>query len=281
LPENHRADALDSLLFFATDEPSRDAIRAQLRALGRTSASDTVYSNSQNIHNDEIEARVASILLWLQRQVGLADVSAITPASVADALSEALELEIRDVGEVLERILHDSKEYHGRFTLRAVFFLVAMYAEKQPDGLAEQLRRRIAEELREMRDTCSTGYLIRLLNTLTGFTPISIGFSVFEEMYAKFVHRIEQWVRETEGGDALVIEALETESCAKSKTKEMYRSWYTRVHGELYQEYVGRGVFVDGVEGGKRIDGIISEAEFDETFRRVLLRYDGVAFDIV
>ena len=62
--------------------------------------------------------------------------------------------------------------------------------------------KRLLQELEDMSGTCSTGFISRLLNTISGFGDISISISFEDQLIANFTGRLNAYARRITESDS-------------------------------------------------------------------------------
>jgi hypothetical protein len=89
----------------------------------------------------------------------------------------------------LNRIAIDRSLYHNTSLttiLTKIWFYIINHEKNK-----EELQKRLFEELEEMSGTCTSGFLMRLLNTLSGFDDdLSLKISYEDQIVANFIGRL-------------------------------------------------------------------------------------------
>ncbi len=167
---------------------------AEAKTIGRTVITElgelydqnkqkTIYTNSQNVHDNTItEQTIKCLRKLIETTIVKADTNT---GQVYDAVLEFFKYEppsknvdIRKsrVVDSLQRVIIDTSRYESK-NMVDIILLVWEKINASPDKMA--LIRRLVEEL-DMDQSCSTGYLSRILNVLSGFfedmPQISISF---------------------------------------------------------------------------------------------------------
>ena len=212
-----RADASDVLLNIGSDEYKtlgRDIIMMLGRADGRT---HTLYDNKQNVHVKEIEKSVFNILSsfagyevlklgdneidyeWVCAQIEKIlkdeyDCEKCTPTELifcSDDCKIVFEKQ-KKIKTSLNRIQIDRALYLNN-TLANITVKLWTYIEK--NEFKEEMLKRLLQELEDMSGTCSTGFISRLLNTISGFGDICISISFEDQLIANFTGRLNAYAR--------------------------------------------------------------------------------------
>lgn len=194
LDYNLRADSADTLMGLGTDYykiKGREIIM-ELGIIG--GEVKTIFQNAQNVHTDEIEKSVYEILEYLL----------LYPTLKINNIQidfDYIEKEIKKNTQKdkiiisLNRIKLDRTLY-SKFnnTLSNVIIKVWSYIMGHKDS--EQLFIRLLEELEDMSGTCSSGYLSRLVNVLSGFDDkFNVRISFEDQIISNFNGRLNAFVK--------------------------------------------------------------------------------------
>ena len=71
------------------------------------------------------------------------------------------------------------------------------------DEHKEEMLKRLLEELEEMSDTCSTGFVTRLVNTISGFGEFNIRISFEDQIISNFTGRLNAAARSITDVDSI------------------------------------------------------------------------------
>lgn len=200
---NLRADAADVLLSLGNEEMKTQAkqIIKQLGSMFETQR--TIFDNAQNVHVKEIEDSVKEIVNLI-----------ITyPNTIIINEKEEIVLTVdyieNDIKEKFFPILkEDQKEkilfslnrikidrvLYSSLTLSNIFIKLYSYIIWHVSFTNEMLKRLI-EELEDMSGTCSSGFLSRLMNVLSGFGEVSLRISFDDQIVSNFTGRLNAYAR--------------------------------------------------------------------------------------
>jgi hypothetical protein len=222
---DRRADAADLLLSVGSAE-SKNLATNVIIALGNLDRrGHTVFDNAQNVHTEGVESSVAEILESLfVAQEGLKQHSF---DSVVSAVSKVVRLEGDSICEcdhkncdkckickksknkslctefrrkrdalklALTRIEIDRGIY-SVYSLSLSNVLVHLWTYIVGHEHEKDMTTRLIEELVEMSATCSTGYISRLANVLSGFGDFSVRISWEDQIVANFTGRLNAAAR--------------------------------------------------------------------------------------
>jgi len=196
---NLRADAADTLMGLGTDEYKIKG-REIIMLLGRIGGdAKTVFYNAQNVHTDEIEKSVYEILEYLLLYPTLKINNIQIDFDYIEKEIKQIETNKNtqkdEINISLNRIKLDRTLY-SKFnnTLSNVLIKVWSYIIGHKDK--EQLIIRLLEELVDMSGTCSSGYLSRLVNVLSGFDDkFNIRISFEDQIISNFNGRLNAFVK--------------------------------------------------------------------------------------
>jgi len=92
----------------------------------------------------------------------------------------------------LNRIEIDRSTYLGSSLSR---ILVKIWSYIQNNEFKNELTKRLLQELEEMSGTCSSGFIGRLINTLSGFGELAINISFEDQLVSNFIGRLNFYAR--------------------------------------------------------------------------------------
>jgi hypothetical protein len=192
LDYNIRADSCDTLINLGVNTSIKAEANAILTSLGSIfGVVKTVYDNAQNVHNKDLEKTSLPIISFLlQIDSENTDYATVitdihTHLKNHQYSSESLE----KIQLSLNRIAIDRSLYHNT-SLTTILTKLWFYINHHEDS-REELLKRLFEELEEMAGTCTSGFIMRLLNTLSGFEEgLSLKISYEDQIVANFIGRL-------------------------------------------------------------------------------------------
>jgi len=230
LDYNLRADAADTLLSLGNDKMKLIA-RDIIICLGRIGGNNkTVFDNAQNVHTTEIEKSVLIILDVLKNTSILKinentiDINYVEKSLLSlldekikcdnncknnnNMLENLLELllqkskdeqycskECKKESEIQDRILLSinrikmDRTLYRNSTLSSV--IIKLWSYIHINEHKDEMLKRLLEELDDMSGTCSSGFLSRLVNVISGFDEnLSIRISWEDQIIANFSGRL-------------------------------------------------------------------------------------------
>jgi hypothetical protein len=193
----------------------------------------TVYDDKQNVHSSNIEESVMRIIIIISAQEILKinnkeiDFEYVTEQinkllkQEKDALEndknkcKHCELPYCDIGKNKEYYCSDTceKQYqrHAKIKLSLVRIdidrvlylnnnlskiLVRLWSYIVKNEHKDEILKRLIQELEEMSGTCSSGFVSRLVNCLSGFgEDITVGISFEEQLIGNFIGRLNAYTR--------------------------------------------------------------------------------------
>ncbi len=200
---NTRADAIDVVLTLGTNENYKTKAKEYIIQLGNTfGKARTVFENSQNVHVSKIDDSAKHIVdiissYSLVKKEDDND-NEIDFNYVADSIRKRIENNLDDemknkIEISLNRILIDRTIYH---TVTLCSMLLKLWSYISLSEHKEEMTKRLIEELIDMSGTCSSGYITRLANTISGFNDnLSIQISKEDQLVANFIGRLNLRIR--------------------------------------------------------------------------------------
>ena len=219
LDYNLRADAADTLLNLGSDKYKKDA-RDIITCLGKIHGNvKTVFENAQNVHVSEIEKSVREILQVIivvpitkieDKYIDIIDIENIIykilkekkckNVCVNNIILDTKEFKFcstecssniekeRRIYVSLNRIKIDRTLYSNS-TLTNIF--IKLWCYFQTSEYKDEMIKRLMEELEDMSGTCSSGFLSRLVNVISGFDEkLNLRISWQDQIISNFVGRL-------------------------------------------------------------------------------------------
>jgi hypothetical protein len=167
---------------------------------------DSIYSDSQNVHNVSLNKSVMNAVISLVNIVE----QEILEKNLRKVIEKIIEIEeVREelntirpdfkdlINDVIDRIQIDITRFDTSFSLRQVFSYLWFYIDNHASK--EFLIDRLIEEFLEMDKYCSTGYITRLINVVQGFDDrIAIRVSKLDQIQAIVNHNLSKGLQNTE-----------------------------------------------------------------------------------
>lgn len=200
---NRRADSADVLIRLGSEE-SKIMGRKIINRLGKLeSKSESIFDNAQNVHTDELELSSIQILEHLNsidtmrnNNNDFIDYDFVY-SKIINIISNEVENSDHDkIRLALNRILIDRTLY-SKFNVSLSFVLLKVwtYIHLQDENIKTEMLKRLLEELIEMADTCFSGYIVRLLNSITGFGEFNLKISWEDQIISNFAGRLNAAAR--------------------------------------------------------------------------------------
>jgi hypothetical protein len=295
---NLRADASDVLLSLGSEEMKIKGREIIMKLGGK---GKTIFDNKQNVHVKEIEKSVMVILETIcYVPIVKFDDDFINFDYVDKEIQKLIDDDINDKEKILislNRIRMDRTLYSVLcITLSVV--MVKLWSYICSNENKDEMQKRLLQELEDMAGTCSSGFISRLVNTISGFGDLSIQISFEDQIVSNFSARLNSYAQKICDDDS-VFRTTSFEDVKKlylkknpEKTDEMkdtiIEEFYDSVLNEMmlsssdyrnrpsfllffrtYMSKIREEMFNEFIE-------YVSESEFDLYFRKALSYYDGI-----
>lgn len=282
LEHRARADAADVILHMASNDTISEAEQT-LKELGGVHT--TFYENKENVHSKEIDKSIKETIQYL-------DTLKISPIPSFDTVSynilklaekkyrerlvidnpsspnsirvfkrevvymETLSEKEEKIKTALLRVELDRTTFKDvNHTLQSILCLIYAYIDTHTHKY--ELQRRMLEELIDMSGTCTTGYIHRFVNILSGFGH-TIRISWEDQIVANLKGRLNAKLRECENMD-IVLEQMTNRSLDnRSEFFRFFRKHISSIREEMYQEF----------------KPFMEDLEWDEYFQKAILFYE-------
>lgn len=244
--DNTRADAADILLRCG-DDALKEVGRAVIDGLGKG-----VYTaNAQNVH-------VRSIERSCEENIDKLMACAPDPKSFEESILEFSEKYNSHslspkVAAALERVAADRAVYSKhQLTLASIFRRVWAFvaASEHRDAMAE----RLVEELADAEGLCSSGFMARMVNALSGFAGFGVGIDFGDQIAAHFSARLNAAIKADDDCDA-VLEEMASEH--GPLVRKILLKNFSKIREEMHAEFRDH----------------VSDTDFDLYFSRAYARY--------
>jgi len=229
---NTRADAADTILTYSINTEILEQAQSIIIQLGITSQKDiTVFDNKQNVHTQEIEQSAIQILEFLnnttiKKQITFEDVSLEIskmlsinkqethvdnkPTKTTCKFCESYLINDKFCNSTCEMLLdkHEKIEVslnrikldrclYSKFSNTLENILLKVWNYISTSEFKEELKIRLLDELQDMSGTCSSGFLTRLVNVISGYEDnLNIKISWEQQIIANFVGRMNYQLKQ-------------------------------------------------------------------------------------
>ncbi len=272
-----RADATDVLLQLASDSVKEEA-QEIIMELGRNNnIVRSIYDNAQNAHNLEIEASVLEGLQFLHSfNIMKVKGTEINYDYVKKKILKILakERKVKNISAnepyerenkivtALNRISLDRMLY-SKYNCTLSHVLLRVWTYLSGHKHQKEIKKRLLEELYDMSGTCSTGFIGRLVNTISEFGDFSLRISWRDQIISNFTGRLNARIRDMDNltfqEKVLAQMILETEEHGKRKHfLKFLRRNIPSLREELYNEF----------------KELIDDTDFDMYFRDAVSMYE-------
>jgi len=284
---NLRADASDVLLSLGSENMKIKGREIIMKLGGK---GKTIFDNKQNVHVKEIEKSVMNIL----ETICYVPIMKLNDDFINfDYVDEEIQKLINDTNDKekilvsLNRIRMDRTLYSAlSITLSVV--MVKLWSYICSNENKNEMQKRLLQELEDMAGTCSSGFISRLVNTISGFGDLSIAISFEDQIVSNFSARLNSYAQKIcdedsifqtksfddvkklhnsenpveDFYDAVLNEMMISSSDYKNRPSFLlfFRTYMSNIREEMFKEFIE----------------YVSESEFDLYFRKALSYYDGI-----
>ena len=262
--EDVRADACDILLAYGTPENIENARLILFVLGGGERVRNNLFKNSQNVHNQAIEESVEKLIEFISLY-NPHNGKQYTFEKAKEELIEKIKNQDQYDHEILDqaiiRITIDRAIY-GRFNLSLANIISKMWTYIQDSEYKHELEKRLLEELIDSNNKCSSGYVSRIVNTLSGFGDVSLQISFEDQIIAVLEARLNAKIVEDENSDIILDEmTLPVRFYDKrGHFLSFFRKHISFIREDMYQEF----------------KDYISDQDYDLFFRKAIMHYEGV-----
>jgi len=266
-----RADAADVLLREGVEDQVKEA-REIIGELGYSAVEKkgaggllgqarTIYSNKENVHDEEIAESVERFILKIIKETNVRVRPFHEVHQEVAALIRSKKLESGDrhaAYKALNRVSIDTATFTKyKITIAEIFVHVWIRIQSYGEDVRRELAQRMVEELIDMADTCSSGHSERFINVLSSVDDtLKIGWD--SQIVANMAGRLEARMRDCPDEDLRIRVALGMVDDRDSQDRKVYIDFVEEQLGELKREL--KEEFV----GGK----YVNDQEFEDAFNK-------------
>ena len=204
--------------------------RAELVPRDKNFLAKTIYNHTQNVHSSGLSESVNNTLYIFSKNHIKEDVYK-TLTDIRNYFSND-----DRVNKALDRINIDTAVFPYGFQLRNVIQHVWFRVKESPHSA--ELKLRLKEELYESVEYCSTGYLTRIINTLSGFDDdVSMGVGFRDEIYTTIVKKIQVETELQENKDDIIDGFSLSDTRTESIACEFINKIKEKMADDIFEEY--------------------------------------------
>ena len=267
--EDIRADACDILLAYGTPEQIEQSRNILFVLGGGERARANVFTNSQNVHNQSIEDSVEKLIEFISVYIPKKKKTTFDVPYTFDEVKEELDQLIRvhpqrkTLEESMIRIVIDRATY-GKMHLTLAAILTKMWIYIVDSEHYEALTQRLLEELIDSTNKCSSGYVARIVNSLSGFDNLSVQIGFAEQISSVLETRLNSKINAMPDGpevDLILEEMIIPVQFYEKRGAflRFFRTHISEIRETMLEEYKDD----------------ISPFEFDLYFRQAIMHYEG------
>lgn len=273
LDHNLRADAADVLLHL-TSKYGKAKGREIITLLGHIdSLTHTIYDDAQNVHTESIEKSILNIVEFLSQTPTIKTSNGdllsfdfikneidtyITDNKLDDKTKEKIYLS-------LNRISIDHSLY-TKYNSTLLSILIKTMSYIYSHTHKSEMFKRLIQELIEMSGTCSSGYISRIVNSITGFGDFSLRISFEDQIISNLTGRLNARARNIDdlSFQEKVLEEMQSNIDYRLKTNfhQFFCQEISDIRLEMYNEF----------------KSYISDTDFDLYFMRAICFYESGSY---
>lgn len=136
--------------------------------------------------------------------------------------------------------------------------LLTIYAYIQQHECRRQLERRLLEELVDMAGTCTTGFIGRLINVLSGFDDFNLSIGWEDQVAANLAGRLNARIKQHPDMESILEQLITNDMSVRPTFLKFFRENISSIREEMYDEFKPH----------------MTDLEWDEYFQKAVLRYD-------
>jgi hypothetical protein len=167
----------------------------------------SVYNDTQNVHNSEINTSVINIASSLVNNKSVTSDMFNIDEELKKYYPE-YENHKEQINISLERIKKDQTKFKDGITIPMVFDKIIGIIAGKPE-----LVKRLGEELYEMNGLCSTGHMARIVNVIQGFNDIpeelKIKINPKDEIYANIQSFISSEIQKSDNYEQIMDDMMD------------------------------------------------------------------------
>jgi hypothetical protein len=202
----------------------------------------TVYSDSQNVHNSDINRNCLNKVNLLMREY--ASMEQITYESICRDICIKYRSSKTIVGEVIYFIKINTSHFGDGHKLRDIFNAICNYILILKNTNKEKYNNMIDNlhtEILSMHNYCATGHLTRLMNVFNGFDErFTVYVADTDRNLALIKAYLDQYVKNDEAAYDIIIMG--------GDTSPLYKPMYTTCVEELKDEDIPAAIISDTVK---------------------------------
>ena len=162
--------------------------------------------------------------------------------------------------QAMIRITIDRAIY-GRLNLSLAHIIAKMWTYIHDSEYREELQKRLLEELIDSNNKCSSGYVSRIVNTLSGFGDVSLQISFEDQIISVLETRLNAEIMKDDAVDTILEEmTLPVRFYDKRGTfLKFFRTHISRIREEMYEEF----------------KDYVKTHDYDLFFRKAIMHYEG------
>lgn len=227
-----------------------------------------IYENKQNVHSDEMDKNIETALRFLTNikiNKNYDTFEKVEKDLFTNGLLFVNDLNISNIKLALYRIDIDPTTY-STMNLTTKHVLLLIYSYIKNHEYSKDLEKRLLEELNDMKGTCASGYITRLINTISGFGHFEMRISWEEQFRAKMHLYLNKSIMRYPNilERSKILEEMTEKGYDKRRT---FLKFFRRSAGNIIEKL--RDDFKTEFENGD-----ITETDFDLFVKKAIIDYE-------
>ena len=204
---NRRADSADVILTFGNESYKKKGELIINKLGNRNNKEKTIFGNEQNVHTKEIDKSVNDILIKLS-SFPIIKLDNKNYISFNDVKNEILKLINEEnnkekILQSLNRIELDNALY-SKFNDSLKNILIKVWSYIQNNKNKFEMIKRLLQELEDMSGTCSSGFISRMINSVSGFSDeMNIKISWEDQIISNVSGRLNYMITKIKNKDSI------------------------------------------------------------------------------
>jgi hypothetical protein len=211
----------------------------QINLINNENKKGTIYDDSQNVHNHEINQTVinsaSNLISGIEGNVNFNIESELEIYYPEYKINENI------IKETLQRINTDPAKFKNGIRIKNVFDNLLIYISNSHHK--NELIKILGDELVSMNGLCSTGHVSRLINVIQGFSDIpeelKIKINPKDEIYASITSYLNNCIQSNSRSEELLDFMISSDINERNQYYEFISSKMVNKKKILEQEYQG------------------------------------------
>lgn len=262
-----RAESADIITINGSDDSKKKA-RTILYSMGKSkNKPDNIYTHGENVHNNNIMKNVNNMILKLKEE---------EVKKIYDMETIISQITKRDdcndkILKAINRIIEDNTIYNGMM-LVDIFIKIYSIIQDMNKVNKETYSKRLLQEMEDMANTCTSGHISRLINTLSGYNTYSISIGLEDQIIAILHNKLNKLLMNDKKQVEIVSQMILDDE------HEEYGEY--EADNSDYSIFLGDAIQIAKDELKVQFEGQLSDDSFEEIIRLGIIKYRGFNVNI-